>query len=303
MDSTVLRSRRLMRPIYRRAHVLHSLSHMRTSCTNTFTCEVLGSRPSNKDCSQIRPRMSAAGCIFTDWAGVLAPLAVKHESVAHVRNSAFLNMQLQVELVDVSYGGIVQFFRNSLRNVTLGHRAVVSTTTNDYDFFLEPYAGAQVEYYADDEDEAKETQASIVVVVVQVEAPFWSEYMITDGLQSDCMYQRTGVNVTMPGCNPGSVQQRARMRQRSSEPPAGPQAGFPYLDPEALMRQRLHDSNSTWLSSMRQVLRPASELLVCVQQASAVALLPIRDLPSVPSFPSSIDCFHAELHSYSILVV
>eukprot|EP00892_Ulva_mutabilis_P005729 jgi/Ulvmu1/3528/UM163_0010.1 len=226
-----------------------------------------------------------AGCVFTDWAGDLAPLAIKHESVAHVRNSTFLNMQLRAELVDVSYGGIVQFFRNSLGNVTLGHRAVVSTTTNDYDFILEPYAGAQVEYNADDEDEAKETQASIDVIVVQAQAPFWSEYMIPDGVRSDCMYQRTGVNVTMPGCNPGSVQQRARVRQRSSEPPAGPQAGFPYLDPEALMRQRLHESNSTWLSSMRQAW-PA--LQTPDTWAPFVLPPPSWDQPSNPIFPRNL---------------
>ena len=76
--------------------------------------------------------MMRADCIFTDWAGSRSPIQALFTS-ANIRNSVFRNMDLTVEIVDISFGGFTVLNGVLLANVSLQHGQVVSTTMNDYE--------------------------------------------------------------------------------------------------------------------------------------------------------------------------
>ena len=78
-----------------------------------------------------------ADCIFTDMSGAASMLGVHHDSVANVVNTTFRSMILSVELVDVSYLGIVRFDNVSLSDVTLQQGKIVGTTENDFHYSTE----------------------------------------------------------------------------------------------------------------------------------------------------------------------
>ena len=75
--------------------------------------------------------MMRADCIFTGWAGSRSPIEAVFAS-ANIRNSVFRNMDLAVEVVDISFGGLTVLSDVLLANVSLQHGQVVSTTMNDY---------------------------------------------------------------------------------------------------------------------------------------------------------------------------
>ena len=73
-----------------------------------------------------------ADCVFTDWSGHWSPIVAINKGAAVVRDTAFRNVLLPVELADVSNNGAVRFHNASLANVTLSRGSVVGTTTSDY---------------------------------------------------------------------------------------------------------------------------------------------------------------------------
>lgn len=74
--------------------------------------------------------MVRAGCIFTGWTGSSSPLVISG-GTANVRNTAFINMDTSVEIVDISERGLVRLENVILANVTLRRGYVVSTTLDD----------------------------------------------------------------------------------------------------------------------------------------------------------------------------
>lgn len=228
-------------------------------------------------CLTLRKR---ADSIFSDWAGFMSPLRINARSVANVRNTVFRNMQLSVEIADVSQTGTARFENVSFANVTLQHGAVVSTSFNDY---TAPAAGYEVVYYAEDD-------ANYDVEVRRLPhadaGVFGAEFVIDDDYMSDCIYMWAyGVE---PGCPEESVQQRDRLKARSqgnhalirvlpedygevndigSAPgPAGEDdATAEYIFPEDYAQHRfkhlLLTMDDPWIKESRSVLPPALQCL------------------------------------------
>ena len=151
-----------------------------------------------------------ADCIFTDWAGFNSPLTIKFQSVVSVRNTTFRNMNLHVEIADVSFEGIVHFVDVRFANVTLQHGAVVSTTLNDYHQAI----GFYVTYYADDD-------ADYDVLVSKVPAGdrgvFQEDFVVANDTMSDCLYLLAEGATILPGCGVNTLTARNRTIDRGGD--------------------------------------------------------------------------------------
>lgn len=146
-----------------------------------------------------------ADSVFTGWEGLQAPLSIKYGGLANIQNTVFLNMHLLSEIADVSFGGGIRFENVSLANVTLGHGAVVSTSTND-DAEVAP---CYIIYEADDDDGY---DVQVVAVPEGQRGPFGEQYKIVEGVMSDCLFLVAPHGLVLPGCPDASAQKRARMR-------------------------------------------------------------------------------------------
>ena len=177
-------------------------------------------------------------------------------SVATIRNTTFRNMQRRQELVDVSFGGTAVFENTRLVNISLGEgTAVASTTSNDYEYNDE----FSFTYYSDDDATHYRDVPHLPVWHWQDGAlrPSESEFLITDGPLSDCLYQGVPFNAVMPGCAPETVQQRAGLLGLGSDDMSSYiDAVFDDPDPEARFRRLLlqPDSPASWLAATRKVI-------------------------------------------------
>ena len=149
-----------------------------------------------------------ADCIFTDWAGFHSPLTIKFQSVMSVRNTIFRNMNLHVEIADVSFEGIVHFEDVRFANVTLEHGAVVSTTLNDYQQAI----GFYVNYYADDD---AEFDVQVSPVLPSEQGVFAEDFVVVNDTMSDCVYLLAIRGTVLPGCSKISLDARKRVVERS----------------------------------------------------------------------------------------
>ena len=152
-------------------------------------------------------RPMLADCIFTGWGGVHSPLTFKFQSLGNIRNTVFHNSDLQVEIADVSFEGIVRFENVSFANVTLEHDAVVSTTLNDYQQAI----GFYLTYYADDDEEFDVT---IEPVPPAERGVFGEEFRIVGQTMSDCIYLLAIPGTVLPGCPASSLHARNRTIDR-----------------------------------------------------------------------------------------
>ena len=117
-------------------------------------------------------------------------------------------MNLDVEIADVSFEGIVQFEATRLANVTLSKGKIVSTTINDYG----PAIGFDLNYYADDDAEYD----VLVSAVPQGErGVFGEEWVIHSDTGSDCIYLLAPRGALLPGCSQSTLAARNRTLNRS----------------------------------------------------------------------------------------
>ena len=148
-----------------------------------------------------------ADCIFTDWAGFHSPLTIKFQSVVSVRNTTFRNMNLHVEIADVSYEGIVHFEDVRFANVTLEHGAVVSTTLNDYQQAI----GFYLTYYADDD---ANYDMQVYPVPQGARGVFAEDFVVVNEMMSDCVYLLAIQGTVLPGCSKNTLDARNRVMDR-----------------------------------------------------------------------------------------
>ena len=169
-----------------------------------------------------RPRMHA-DCIFTDWTGFGSPISVRFQSIANIERTTFRNVDLAVEIADVSGEGAVRFADARFANVTLQHGKVVSTTANDY----QQAQGYCLLYYAED-DAAYDVD--LEPVPPEERGPLGEEFRIAEAVMSDCVWLLAAPDAVMPGCPPASIGARARVLARENPalfpelPMAGPGA-------------------------------------------------------------------------------
>lgn len=155
-----------------------------------------------------------ADCIVTDWAGDVAPLLITSLGVGVVRNTTFRNMQLSVEIADVSQAGAVHFEGVGLANVTLAKGAIVGTTSSDYDI---SFLDNQITYYAEDDADFDVTPQPVPPASRGV---FAEDFVLVNETMSDCINLLYFGDITeaFPGCGNVSAVQEARDRvlQRGS---------------------------------------------------------------------------------------
>ena len=182
-----------------------------------------------------------ADCIFTDWAGAGSPVGVFAGSLANVVDTAFRNVWLAVELVDVSDHGIVRLQNVSLTNVTLTRGNVVTTTGNNY--------FDDIRYYASDDENY---DVELTPVAVGQRGMFGEEFVIEEQFMSDCVYLR--VTVLMPGCPEESLVRREEVLGRWQH------EELLYEDydwsAEARLQEGLLDASAPWLLAVRSALGP-----------------------------------------------
>ena len=151
-----------------------------------------------------------ADCIFTGWTGHDSPLAIQYESSANVVNTVFRSTRLDVELADVSNGGVVRFEDVKLANVSLNHGRIVRTSWNDYESGL----GRQ-EPAVDGHD----YDVEYTPVPVAERSMFGEEFLIDDQVMSDCLYKDAADGVILPGCPMVSAQRRRELRRQRGKQP------------------------------------------------------------------------------------
>ena len=166
-------------------------------------------------------RGTHADCVFTDWAGFLSPLTVKFKSVGTVRNSTFRNMNLEVEIADVSFEGIVHFEEARLANVTLSKGNIVSTSLNDYQQAI----GFYLSYYADDD---AEYDVLVSAVPRGETGVFGEEWVIRNDTASDCIYLLSDPGVLLPGCSQSTLAARNRTIDRGLDTGSRKSNGVPF---------------------------------------------------------------------------
>eukprot|EP00892_Ulva_mutabilis_P006551 jgi/Ulvmu1/4268/UM194_0008.1 len=186
-------------------------------------------------------------CMFTDWRGGASPLRVSR-SVANIVDTVFRNTHLPVELIDVSFNGVVRFERAALADVTLSRGDIVSTTFNDY--YLDPVN--DVYYYAYD-DSAYDVAATEAPIDRRGE--FGAEFVVDEAVMSDCVYLKADDGVVQPGCPEVSAEHRRVMLRRGSRgglaqdlDPAGESAAV-------RLAKNLVAADSPWLLALRAALR------------------------------------------------
>ena len=147
-----------------------------------------------------------ADCIFTEWAGGDSPLQLLMYSISNVVDTVFRNMGLDVEIADVSDGGVVHFDNVKLANVSLANGQIVSTSRND---FRLRDINAPVNYYTPEDD--AEFDVEYKRVPVSERGMFGEDFLISNQTMSDCVNMRVTSDTVMPGCPPSSVQRRQDM--------------------------------------------------------------------------------------------
>lgn len=138
-----------------------------------------------------------ADCIFTSWSGASSPITLT-DSTANVRNSVFTNIDIPLELVDISFGGLVRFESVILANVSIHSGHVVSTTSNDYaSVFSTPLHSAHSEsderqalYYYNEDDTAYDVP--ITSVPAEERGVFGEEWRIGKAAMLNCNPLFTG---------------------------------------------------------------------------------------------------------------
>ena len=149
-----------------------------------------------------------ADCILTGWTGGASPLEILYESSANVVDTVFRNIRLDVELVDISYGGVVRFEDTKLANISLNHGKIVSTSR------IEEGGGRQ-----DTNAEGNDYDVEYTPVPVAERSMFGEEFFIADQTMSDCLYKEAADGVVLPGCPLVSTQRRRELRrQRGNQP-------------------------------------------------------------------------------------
>lgn len=77
--------------------------------------------------------ITCADCVFVNWGGASAPIAVTLGSSASISNTLFQKMHQTSELVDVSFNGLVQFHNVTLLDIAVPPSGrIVGTTINDF---------------------------------------------------------------------------------------------------------------------------------------------------------------------------
>jgi len=126
-------------------------------------------------------------------SGAMSTLGVHRDSVANIVNTTFRSTNLSVELVDVSYLGIVRFDNVSLSDVTLQQGKVVGTTENDFHYSTE----MEISYYPEDD---QHYDVHITEVQGQERDTLGVEFIIEEQVMSDCVYVFVGKDTVLPGC-------------------------------------------------------------------------------------------------------
>ena len=123
-------------------------------------------------------------------------------------DTVFRNMRLDVELVDVSNGGVVRFEDVKLANVSLNHGMIMSTSWTDY------VSDAEWQHTAaDDADFDVEYRP----VPVTERSMFGEEFLIADQIMSDCLHMTAADGPALPGCPLASTQQQQAMSRQSAK--------------------------------------------------------------------------------------
>lgn len=94
-----------------------------------------------------------AGCEFKGFSGDNSPLLVASDSYAALHSCAFRDLDLTVEVFDLSFGGRLQLEDCTFENVRLRRQPpkLVSTSRNDEAACDAPYDDS-FKYHADDDD-------------------------------------------------------------------------------------------------------------------------------------------------------
>eukprot|EP00892_Ulva_mutabilis_P006269 jgi/Ulvmu1/4013/UM188_0003.1 len=213
-------------------------------------------------------------CIFSDWSGSEPPLA-SIKTVTRVRNSIFRNMHLHVELVDVSFGGIVRLENVALANVSLVHGAVVSTTANDY------LDGLGIVIYTPSDDEDYDVE--LTLVQPSQRSPLGKDFMIENATMSDCMFLLAREGQVFPGCPARSVAGREQLVHswdatvELEDLPQEP--SFDEYDGEALFNELLLQPDDVWFTQLQAELP---------QRLATPPDWPPFDLPLAPRLTSLV---------------
>jgi hypothetical protein len=72
-----------------------------------------------------------ADCRFIGFGGSDPPLLISLESFGTFRNCTFEDLQLTVEVIDISFGGLLRLEDCTFHNISLRNKKLVSTTEND----------------------------------------------------------------------------------------------------------------------------------------------------------------------------
>lgn len=146
-----------------------------------------------------------ADCIFNGWNGFESPIAIFYQATANLVNAVFRNMRLTAELADVSYGSTVRFENARFANVSLATGKVVATTSSD---FKSNIGDARLEHIPAD-DAAYDVEVS--EVDVRDRGIWGADYVVVEGMMSDCMFMGYARNVSIPGCPEAAREARQRM--------------------------------------------------------------------------------------------
>ena len=119
-------------------------------------------------------------------------------------DTVFRSMRLDVELADVSSGGIVRFENAKLANVSLNHGKIVSTSWNDQDS----------EYgWLENSVDGEDFDVEYIPVPVAERSMFGEEFLIADQIMRDCLYNATDGEV-LPGCPLAQAQGMSRQGRK-----------------------------------------------------------------------------------------
>lgn len=130
-------------------------------------------------------------------------------ATARISNTLFRNMNLAVELVDVTGGGTVTFEATTLANVVLHNNKVVSTSLNDFDPVWSFDCTDTDWEYNPDMDDAYDVRWQ--PVARDAGGVYGAEFFIANSTMSDCLFLLTADGLVLPGCPPESAEARRPM--------------------------------------------------------------------------------------------
>lgn len=169
-------------------------------------------------------------------------------------------MRLTAEIADVSHGSTARFENTRFANVELAAGKVVATSASD---FTSTSGDSRLEYIPSD-DAAYDVDVSEVDIG---ERGIWgADYVVVEGMMSDCLFMGYRRNISMPGCPTAAQEMRQHMfdhwvAEEFGSPEEAAAAigstaywfGYDTEDPSETIDEHLIDWSTPWFAKTQKV--------------------------------------------------